>query len=109
MLKVWDPAQARNTHRVHTIFPHRKNNIQPEYFKSTAVYLPSPWIDVSQFLQPDFRRRLDVLVFRERTQFERRSIRRLYSRHFPYLPTLGRKGGCACSALRLSSREWIGR
>jgi hypothetical protein len=69
MLKVRYPAHARKTKGVYAILPRRKDDIEPKRFKSTAIHLEGPAINVHEFFKPDPRRRLYVLVSAKQNNF----------------------------------------
>jgi hypothetical protein len=67
MLKVRYPAHARKTKGVYAILPRRKDDIEPKRFKSTAIHLEGPAINVHEFFKPDPRRRLMFSFPRNKT------------------------------------------
>ena len=69
MLKVRYPAHARKTKGVYAVLPRRKDDIESKRFKSTAIYLKGPAINVNEFLHPDSRRRFDLLVSAKQNNF----------------------------------------
>ena len=69
MLKVRYPAHAGKTKGVYAVLPRRKDDIESKRFKSTAIYLKGPAINIDEFLQPDSRRRFDPLVSAEQNNF----------------------------------------